>query len=208
MPRTGNRIGGFTLVEMVVGISLIGLILSLAFGAIRTATRSWDAAVAKEAETENLRAVYGFIRAELEQARPAFLEGKDERQNAFSGDGRRLNFVAPMPAQRRYTGRLYLYTLQFGEGWQSGRMELRYQPFSPDMEMGSGEAETLVLLRQVSDGEFAYFGRRQPDEEPRWHERWERQDAMPALVRIRLKTAARHGNWPELVIPIRVTGEP
>lgn len=191
---------------MVVGVSLIGLILSLAFGALRIVTRSWDAAAAREAETENLRAAYGFIRAELEQARPAFLEGKDERRNAFSGDGRRLNFVAPMPARRRYTGRLYLYTLQLGGAWQGGRMELRYQPFSPDMEVGPGEAETLVLLRQVSDGEFAYFGRRQPDEEPRWHERWERQDAMPELVRIRLKAAATRGYWPELVVPIRVRG--
>ncbi len=199
---------GFTLVELLIGISLVGLILSLAFGGMRIATRSWDTMELAIGETGELRLVHDFVRRQFAQTRPVSRTepGADaqERRFAFQGHPSKVAFVAPLPAQQRVIGSLYLFTLQIVEGEQDDmRLAISYEPYFPEPVFGENEDNTVVLADGIEAGEFAYFGADKPDEEAAWHDRWEDRTALPQLVRLRIKMAKGRSDWPDLVVALR-----
>lgn len=198
------RTDGFTLVELLVGITLVVLIATLAYGGIQLSTRSWDKAESVIAASDEMRLAHGFIRAQLAQARPIFLEEADGDRVAFRGGPQRVLFIAPMPVQRSNTGMLYLFSLRFSQQAKQPLLEVGYAGYFPGTTPfpDTEPAASTVLVENGEAGEIAYFGAHEPGEPPGWHERWERRDAFPELVRFRLRTTDRNGTWPDLVIPM------
>ena len=204
--KHATQAGGFTLVELLVGITLVAMIVTLAYGGVRLSTRSWDKAESVIAASDEMRLANGFIRAQLAQARPIPLVEADGDRIAFQGEPHRVIFIAPMPVQRRNIGMLYLFSLGFRQEANQLRLEVGYTGYFPDTTPfpGTEAAASSILVDKIETGEIAYFGVNEIGEPPRWHDRWERRDALPELVRFRLRTADRNGSWPDLVVPMEV----
>lgn len=202
--RQRPKTGGFTLVELLVGITLVVLIVTLAYGGMRLSTSSWDRAESVIAASDELRLAHGFIRTQLAQARPLFVEEAEGERIAFQGGPHGVLFVAPMPAQRRNIGRLYLFTLRFSQAGKRARLVVGYTGYSPDTTQFPGDEPptSTVLVDGIEAGEIAYFGAHELGEPPAWRDHWERLDALPELLRLRLRTDDRNGTWPDLVIPV------
>lgn len=199
---------GFTLVELLVAITLVAMIMVLAFSGIRLATSSWDKVESVAGNIDEARLVHGFIRRQLEQTRPEFFNVEDEPRLAFLGDAESVRFVAPVPVQQQRLAGLYLYSLHIVGDTRQKRLEVSYTRYIPDPDhfFRPEPSDSIVLIDRIGDAMFAYYGRKKDTREARWYEQWEGEDTLPELVKFRFGNRADDSNWPEVVIPIKSGG--
>lgn len=192
-----NRPGrGFTLVELLVAMTLASLVAMLAYGGLHVALRSWQAAELRQQEMELRYLTQALLRRLLES--PQSFSVRDDQgvlQMAFFGEEQQVIFATYLPALDD-SERLYWVQLvqdkQLTDGALTWRLELRYMPFLETEELNwSLLADTLA-----SDGErellieglprawrFAYLEQRS-DGELDWHERWQQRHNLPVLLRL------------------------
>ena len=68
-----RALSGFTLIEVLLGMSLLSLILVLLFSTVFTANRSWASTERRIAQNDELRLVAAFIQTRLAQQSPRVL---------------------------------------------------------------------------------------------------------------------------------------
>jgi len=207
-PSTSPRPGGFTLLELLVAMTLLGMIATVAFGALRMGNRSWQAGLEQARRTEELRSLPAFLHRHLSQALPVeWLDGKRSRV-AFDGGSDRLNFIAPAP-QRRGAG-LYEFSLRLEDAPDGKRLALYYRVYLPGEKrfQVDRESDRVVLLEGLQGLTIAYFGRERPREVERWRDRWsDTATRLPRLLRISLDRGETQPSWPELYIALPQAGE-
>jgi len=200
-----HREAGFTLLEIMVAMVMLGLIVTTAFGALRLGERSWEAGLARSGDTETLRAVSGLLQRQLNQALPqTWSEGKKTRI-AFSGTDHALRFIAPSPSRHAASG-LYEYTLSGEPQADGAALVLHYQlhdpgdaGFQPDDSQGT----RVSLVAGLQSVDFAYFGSPSNDDPPRWHAYWsDSSQGLPRLVRARLVSRPDEQAWPDLLLSL------
>jgi general secretion pathway protein J len=195
---------GFTLLELLISITLLGLILVLLFGGLRLGVRSWDAVQKQVDNLNSVRAIESFLRREMEAIYPYRWQTPPSTSLAFVGERGRVRFVAPMPS-RIGVGGLYAISLELERSGSGRRLLWKHLPISPQVRDFSAleQAPEMVLagaeLSAVDDIWLTYFGRESPSSEPRWVERWESNSALPLLVRIQVRFADG-SEWPDFVV--------
>jgi general secretion pathway protein J len=187
---------GFTLLELVVAITLMGLVLVLLYGGLRLGLNGWDSGEARAEATNRLRLVEEFLRRQLAQSMTVYrTNDRQEKTVVFAGQVDRIEFVAPMLVQLGQGG-LYRVRIEVGDG----RLWIRWRPYLPADPTAGEERETL-LLEGVSDIEWAYFGfERDDDPQPQWRSDWASPTRRPLLVRLNLTLQGE--SWPDLVVAL------
>ena len=188
-------------------MTLLGMIATVAFGALRMGSRSWEAGLKKSQETAELRSVPAFLRRHLSQALPLKWEEAQPARVAFEGDRDRVIFIAPAP-QRHSGAGLYEFSLEVKQDRDGKRLVLYYEPYLPgeDGFRTNTQSPRVMLMEGLEDISIAYFGQENAKEIEKWRNRWsDRADLLPSLVRLTLKTRDEVERWPELLIPLHRT---
>lgn len=199
--REARREGGFTLLELLVALALVGLIVAMLFGSLRFGIRVWEAGNETIEASAELRLVQGFIRRQLGQAFPV-VRSKRSGDSYVEFDGQRdsLAFVAPMPAHLGGGG-LYQITLTVERSSGDYSLLMARRLFHPDVDDDVDDDEPMVLIEGLRDIEFAYFGAEDNTRSPEWHSEWREMDRLPSLVRIAAEFPRdEKRQWPELVV--------
>ena len=194
---------GFTLLELLIAITLLVFILALLFGGMRLGARSWDAGETRSGHATHLALVQGFLRRELSQTYPYRWKKKIDTELAFAGEPDRLRFVAPIAA-RLGPGGLFLLSIELVADNEGNQLLLKR--VIPEADSGDfsllddANVEKDVLAEQVESLSFAYFGAETKESEPRWMDKWDHPKLLPYLIRIRVKFSNGR-EWPDLVVP-------
>ena len=100
------RAAGFTLIEVIVALSLLAFGLALSFATLRGASKATERAEITSQRGERLRAVQGFLRAQLSGALPiAYAFDSETGGASFLTLGPdKLEFVATMPVPASPSG--------------------------------------------------------------------------------------------------------
>jgi len=198
---------GFTLLELLIGMTLVGFILTLLFAGLNLGTRSWEAGEQRMVTSSRQAIVVGFIRHALEQTYPLHWRLDDEDQLAFAGEVDSLRFVGSVAMHGGASGN-HLIALNLADGEIGRDLVMRWQ--LPDSRApGFGlveEAEPKVLIKAVKGMTFAYFGAQTDTEEPTWHDQWLHQKAPPDLIRLQL-IMENGETWPDIVAAPRTRAE-
>ena len=203
-----RHIEGFTLVELLLAITLMSILLGLTYTGLSAASRSSQRGEILLAAGGELRASHQFIRRQLNQMLPLSFAETDDFEAlrvVFEGDAQHIKFVAPMPG--------YLGTggpqVQLVEVVNGDNEELVIQ-FSHALLQGFIEdhlydRDPVILLEGVSSAGFEFLGRDEEGELTGWTTYWDQPDVLPVAVRLDLEfSEGLNLRWPDLAAGVRV----
>lgn len=199
-----KRVAGFTLLELLIGLALLGFIMALLFGGFRLAVDSWDAVETHAQRTADDHATLAFVRRVLGSAQPLRLARLPEQPLAFAGQPDRVVLVAPLTEQVGPRTIALAIDRQTGEGSATSpalRLVLREGPppyAAGDLLDPLAAVGDRTLIGDLQDADFAFFGAARPGEPARWHAVWGNAAQLPALIRMRL--TRREGDPVDLVV--------
>lgn len=201
-----NRDNGFTLVELMIGMTMLGLIMLLLFSSLHMTGKSWSLAQKKIDRTDELRIATNFITTRIQQAIPIVWMDKRQREIAFKGMADEINFVSSLPAHRGGGG-LHLLALKLIEEDHQKKLVLQYQSAITTKQsfdaFASGSPESIVVAENINKLEFTYFGKPDAKKDSRWNDEWSSTEQLPQIVRVSISSYEPKQNWPELNIIIR-----
>jgi general secretion pathway protein J len=196
---------GFTLVEVLIALTLLGIMMTLLMSTFRAGAKSWDAGEKIASVTENQFVVHNFLRSYLENARPVVDDFSDEDESEFSfqGNGDSVVFVAGLPANQDRGG-LWRFALGLEKNGRSNDLVVLVEPFFPELDEDAELSETLTLLSNVKTFKLSYFGKGEvTDQDEDWNDDWEEKTELPSLVKIELQLEQQK-QWPDIVVATQI----
>jgi len=193
---------GFTLVELLVAITLFALLSVLLFGGLRFGMQATEAGAARMEWTAEIAAASGFLRSQLADAQPLQKEEGSGKAVAFEGEKDSVEFVVMPPAFLAQGG---WHTLHLGLERQGGRERLvvRLRLLRPDRERDAvAPPQDSVLFDDVRSVEFGYFGALVLGDPPEWHAQWRGANTLPQLVRLSVDFA-NGKQAPDIIVALR-----
>lgn len=199
---------GFTLIEVLLAIVLLGLLSVGVYGAISTSTRAVRSGEQAIERTNKLRVTQELLRRQVSQALAVAYDRDpgDGRITNFVGERDRMTWVSAMPG---YLGRggPYVQEIGFERDGAGGTLVFRHALLN-GFELREGFPEKpgpVVLLERVSDVRIAYRGTTPEGRLDDWQDEWDKSGPLPLLVRIDVEFDRGSGlDWPSLVVPVMV----
>jgi prepilin-type N-terminal cleavage/methylation domain-containing protein len=184
--------GGFTLVEVVLAMVLVGSILLLTYSGLSFALRSWDAGDANGRRIAERQLAENFLRRELSEMFPMRFKDAMQVKMAFEGSASHLRFVSARPPGIQMGG-LSLVGIEMQDDREKRTRDLvmlRAMPDDEAVDFGPlDKAERHLLLAGVDRVDFGYFGSENDFKEAQWHDSWTFAGRVPELIRMRVRTA-------------------
>lgn len=203
--RRRKREAGFTLVELLVAMTLMAFLSIMLFGGLGFGARSWEAVVDSSSARDQIVATQTFLRDRLSQVTlpGTGQERWSEEDGSFSGEAAKVEFVAPWLSALSLGG-LYRFTLWHEEtDTGDGQLLLSWRPADADpenlAELGDLAGER-VLLDGVTGFNLSYYGATDEDGQPEWYDQWEEPASPPHLIRIQVAFGDARRLWPEFVV--------
>jgi general secretion pathway protein J len=183
---SSTRSSGFTLLEMMIGMVVLGLMMTVLFSGLRLGASSWDAAERKVASVAERELAIRVIERQLALAMPVMHtpEGEPPRL-AFDGEGDRVTWVAPLPAYRGGGG-VHELELALGATDRGEGLVLGYRLFHPDVLDAPSDTgrESVLLLEDVTELRATYYGSLDDPERGEWFDHWDHPASLPDLVKL------------------------
>jgi general secretion pathway protein J len=186
-PLCGNTQKGFTLIELVIALTLLALISTVLFGVFRIAGDFVEKGTVRTEDAASIRLVEDFLRAQWENAHPLRQRKNLENPLIFEGKDNQVIYISALPP-RVLGGGLWAWRLRVVRE-EHGKLILeRAVPdtskenlptFSADLKMRS------VLADRVKSVAFEYYGitGEAVNAEPKWSKSWDDPQRMPQMIR-------------------------
>jgi len=199
---------GFTLLEMLVALALIGLLTAALFGGLRFAARASDRTTAATDHASELALAYGFLQAQLGNAQPypATADPKD-LDIVFDGAPDQIDLITTVPTRLIAGGFLRLHLVTAHDGGQLRLMAgWNGAPRRDDTPLPAA-LSAAMLLDHLKAIRFAFFGAIDPEDPSDWHDRWQGARTLPKMIRLRVEFT---DGWqaPDLIVAPRLAEAP
>jgi len=171
--------GGFTLLELLISMTLLVVILVITMGAMRMGSRSVAAGERKMEAQERFRAVLSIMDAQIASQLPLTYEAEGGTRFAFSGDGRNLRFATGYSIWSGRRGYVVVDYVIEADG--AGRSILSAREQVPGTEDFS-----YARLIEASEMSFDYFYKGPVDEKGGWVDAMTEGTALPGKIRFRM----------------------
>ena len=196
---------GFTLLELLVAISIFALLSVMMYGGLNFGARAWERAGAADTRQSDVLLVQDLLRRAFAEAQPVEVGGPRRRLRlAFEGSRDGVVFVGRMPAYLGPGGH-YLIGLEVEGAGATRALTLRWEVFReerPDLEF-TDAAEREVLLLGVEGLRLRYFGAEDEALSPQWRPEWRNVETLPRLIRAEVEfDRGDRRLWPELTVAL------
>jgi len=201
---TFRKIGGFTLVELMVVMSLLTLIVVSLGATLRTFAMAEQRIDQRLERADDFRVSISFMRSVLSRISrrtvPA-LQDPSARSALFSGSSNSLAWVGIMPARYGVGGKYY-FRLAPEQTDKGMALMLRFAPWAdPPVFPDWARAESRVLVGAVESALFTYEDA--STEDIVWTPDWLIKDKLPQHIRLQIQTLT--GPWPMLTFQLGST---
>ena len=196
---------GFTLLELLVAISIFALLSVMMYGGLNFGVRAWERVGEADTRQSDVQLVQNLLRRAFAEVQPVEIGGPRRRLRlAFEGGRDGVVFVGPMPAYLGPGGH-YLIGLEVEGAGAEKALTLRWEVFReerPDLEF-TDAAEREVLLLGVRGLRLRYFGAEDAALSPQWRPEWRNVETLPRLIRAEVEfDPGDRRLWPELIVAL------
>lgn len=204
---TFSRSRGFTLLEVLAGLTIFALIASTAYAALHSASRIWERVDARAEENHETWLALNYLRGRLATAVPLGIsDGGNRWRLWFDGQPGGITFVSEGSRHVGTSGPLQ-FTVRHETDAHPPSLMLLLHRVGDGLQIGEVRENALrrTLIADVERVEFSFFGSRRLGEDPAWHSQWRKVQSLPQLVRVQLSGIAT-GDWPALTVRLRADG--
>ena len=199
-----NNTRGFTLIEVLIAMSLLSLMMVLLFSSLHIGAKSWQQGEEKIADINEIAVVQQFFNHHLAHALPQWNDFDPEKERVFAFQGKRksVQFVGAFTASAERSG-LQLFNVTLKDIHKKSTVTVSVKPFFPLAENETAFEDEVELISDVKQFELAYFGLNDETGEYQWQNEWLSKELQPRLVKISLELA--DGRYtPDMIVTLRV----
>ena len=200
------RFHGFTLVELLLALTLMSMLLALAYGGLRAATRATDRGQTILEDSSRIRMAHQFVRKQLNQASPlVFAVSEDgEERTVFVGGADHIRFVAPMPGYLGFGGP-QVQELAIVPGQDHLELVLNHALLQGFEEPRLYDRDPILLLEDIESARFSFLGRDENGELSGWTSSWQDVNVLPESIALEIEFIDDvYIQWPLLTASVRI----
>ena len=196
-----TRQQGFTLLELLISISLLAFIVLIIAGGMRLGFRAAESGQKKIDALERYRTSLNIVEGQIQSAFMVRQTGLtlDENFSQFRGDRNSMQFRSVSSMLGEAKGPVLVSYAVKDDG--TGTRALYGSEISLFVE---GKAREIRLMDKARDISFEYFEKGPTDEKGKWANEWDSKDNLPEKVRM---TIEKEGSVLALIIPLRTGGQ-
>jgi len=201
-----HRAGGFSLVELLLALTLMSMLLALAYGGLRASIRATDKGQVILEDSSRIRMAHQFVRKQMNQMLPlVFAESEDKLlRSVFEGGRDRIRYVAPMPGYLGFGGP-QVQELAFVSGEKGMELVLSHALLQGFEEQHLYERAPIVLVDNIEKAEFAFLTRNELGDLTPWLSEWVDTSLLPEAVAVYIEfNEDVYIGWPLLTASVRV----
>lgn len=203
-----SRLGGFTLVEILVVMSLLSVIMLALGSALRSIAQTESRIDERLERADEMRIATTFLRSTLERVSVRQVKPPPPATDAvqFATGANAVAWVGVMPARYGAGGRSF-FRLGLEPNGADSALVIRFAPWTDAPQFPDwSRVESRVLVRNVTS--LAVHFQDAQVSPPQWSLDWKPKDRLPDQLQLEIETA--RGGWPPLTFPMRPmpTGNP
>ncbi|HDH98325.1 MAG TPA: prepilin-type N-terminal cleavage/methylation domain-containing protein [Deltaproteobacteria bacterium] len=193
-PLPSKRASGFTLLELLVSLTILAIVASLIFGSLKVGIGAWERGERDIDANQRLRAI-----AELVKAQMASIYAEKRLKLASGveffvrGDAKSLEFSSVAPILPKSNGRpVYVkYRVERDEETDSDQLYLReldltlLNPKEIEREEDL-KADYTLLIKSAKDISFEYLSASQAEKGQEWVKEWkeDKKNSLPMAMKL------------------------
>ena len=194
--------GGFTLLELLVAVTLLALLSLVLVAGLRVGTHIWSKAQDTSLGENAVRGAQRVLARDLERLYPLFVSPSATVGFVdFDGTPTRLSFLTTAGQETGGIKRITVSAVPEGSDFAlqyAAALEL-----APSVVLASG-----ALLHHLASLNFSYFGADDRTHEPSWRNVWQHKRSAPLLIRIHATMkGTEYGAWPDIVVHPRIAAD-
>jgi len=181
-----NKESGFTLIEIIIVMTMLALLMTMVYGAINTSRKMSAKGIKRIDATNEVRVVQNLIRRQVSRILPMAFKEEDNSFVIFEGDEDHIMYVSPMPG---YLGKggphvqlIEIVNAKGGRILQFSHWLLNDSLEEEDFE--DSEQEPVVLLENIRDAKFSFMKLDEEGEPEDWENEWEEPENTPLMVQL------------------------
>ena len=174
---------GFTIFELLVSLSLVALIMVHLSAALYQSRRVGEipARLGGDVERQFIRQ---YLSASIGNAMSVTEIGQGGRPRlVFQGRSDTISFIVARDG-RLGRGGLYRDVIEIEKAEEETRALVLSQRIFRSPNQGSAPSERRVLMKNIEDASFRYFGALDGERETDWHGEWKNQTSLPKLIEL------------------------
>jgi general secretion pathway protein J len=206
MNPNSYKSSGFTLIEVLIAMTLLSIMVVLLFASLKISADSWHKGESKITEVNDVAVVYNFFQQHLATTRPFMNNWSVDTPPTlgFQGKNRSLQFVSSFPASAGKSG-LQMLTVSLKKEADDTVIMVALSPFFP-VDKGKTSLEEVDLIKGIKEFSLSYFGSNDGSSEGSWQDQWLEKAFLPRLVKINIKLES--GFYiPEIIVEIKATAQ-
>lgn len=196
---------GFSLMEIIVSMTMLSLIMAMIYGGIHTSRKMAHKGSQRIDATNEIRVVQELIRRQISRILPMAYKEEDNEFVVFEGDSQHIMYVSPMPGYLGNGGpHVQLIEIVNANGGKILQFSHWLLNDSLDPEsFDSSDQEPVILLENIRDAEFGFVKLNEEGEIGDWENSWEEPETTPLMVRLDIEmNEGAIMPWPELQVAL------
>ncbi len=208
----GRRVArGFTLVEVMITLTILGFILLMIFGVFRLGLSAWEKGEGLKEDQQRARITSQLIARQVKSMVPYKIKTRKAEGDylAFEGKARSVKFVSTLPLKGGQSQGFVYVIYEFQKNGKGDGTLLLYEErvLNRDFMKDPSKEETgIPLMERLQEVRFEYYREEdtQKNEPGEWVEEWNAQEIreLPRAMRITVfsKKAEKSEEGPPLTI--------
>ncbi len=192
-----GRESGFTLLELIISMAIIGILVFILMAVMRLGFRSVEAGEKKIETLEQVKASFNAIEAQMDSEIPLTSDQEGEKQYYFRGQQDSLEFSSNYSIWEGDKG-FVMVTYQVAVD-ERGKKTLKA---SENMVFREDRRE-ITLLESFDEMSFEYYYQDPTEKEGQWVQEWSESGFLPKKIRLHL---VKDGKDLSLILPLKASG--